>query len=380
MALSWDPFALGNVAVCLLGATLAATVYLARPDRTANRLLGLVLFFEALVNGGAAILFLSDRPATAYAAQAAIDVAFGVNAAAYLLFIGTLASPLARPVSMRPVRVLTVAAAVGLALLQIARTDEFIAGVRFGAFSGVVTIPGPWFVPVLLLPAIAVFLFGFAAAVTMWSTAPAGSAARAQGAAYAFAFGVRDVTWIVFLAPILLGGEWSATFEWLFLIGISTSLLALSYAILRYQLFEIDLKLKWTVRRGTLVAVFVAVAVAAFAVVEQWLEQYGVVAAAVAAGVMVLAIRPLERAADRLADRAMPGVVDTAEYRTVRKREVYRAAIESAIQDGVITDGERNVLATLQDQLGLAASDALALEREVLSVPGAGAGPRKGVA
>ena len=60
----------------------------------------------------------------------------------------------------------------------------------------------------------------------------------------------------------------------------------------------------------------------------------------------------------------MPRVQDTPEYRTVRKRAVYRAAVESAMQDGAVTEKERDVLATLADQLGLGAGEARAIERE----------------
>lgn len=63
----------------------------------------------------------------------------------------------------------------------------------------------------------------------------------------------------------------------------------------------------------------------------------------------------------------MPRVQDTDAYRTVRKREVYRAALESAAADGEVTDKERDVLATLQEQLGIAPTDALAMERDVLA-------------
>jgi hypothetical protein len=65
----------------------------------------------------------------------------------------------------------------------------------------------------------------------------------------------------------------------------------------------------------------------------------------------------------------MPRVHDTAEYRTVRKREVYRAATESAIRDGVVTEAERDVLATLADELGLTAGEARAIERAATAKP-----------
>ncbi|HLE97817.1 MAG TPA: hypothetical protein VI997_10640, partial [Candidatus Thermoplasmatota archaeon] len=98
-------------------------------------------------------------------------------------------------------------------------------------------------------------------------------------------------------------------------------------------------------------------------VAEQCLQRHGAVVGGVAVGLLLFAVRPIERAADRLADTAMPRVQDTDEYRTVRKREVYRAAVESALQDGIITEMERDVLATLQHELGIPAPEALRIER-----------------
>jgi len=60
----------------------------------------------------------------------------------------------------------------------------------------------------------------------------------------------------------------------------------------------------------------------------------------------------------------MPDVQDNEEYRTVRKREVYRAAVEELLADGALTEKDRNVLATLADQLGLLYKDARAMERD----------------
>lgn len=74
---------------------------------------------------------------------------------------------------------------------------------------------------------------------------------------------------------------------------------------------------------------------------------------------------PAWRLSGRFVDRVMPNVVDTEEYRTVRKREIYRAAVESAFQDGEITIRERRMLAALQGQLGLAGEDTVAIEREM---------------
>ena len=143
------------------------------------------------------------------------------------------------------------------------------------------------------------------------------------------------------------------------------AIVTFSYALLRAQLFDIDIKLKWTVRRGTVAAAFVGV----FFVVSEGAQtflsaQMGPVAGLLAAGGLVFAIAPLQRAADSLADRAMPGVVDNAEYRLVRKYEVYRAAVDSALVEGDISPKERGMLATFASELGLTPKEMHDVERE----------------
>jgi len=83
-----------------------------------------------------------------------------------------------------------------------------------------------------------------------------------------------------------------------------------------------------------------------------------------AVGLLLLVMRPLEAAAGRIANAAMPHVQDTDEYRTVRKREVYRAAVERALQDGEVSEKERDVLAALAQELGLGPKGALDVERD----------------
>jgi hypothetical protein len=75
-------------------------------------------------------------------------------------------------------------------------------------------------------------------------------------------------------------------------------------------------------------------------------------------------LRPLDRLATRVADSAMPAVQESEEYKLVRKQAVYRAAVESVLEDGEVTHKERRVLATLADELGLSAREALDLETQ----------------
>lgn len=231
----------------------------------------------------------------------------------------------------------------------------FAGGPAYGAFTIGLTVV---FLAILALFIVAVWRLRRRTTV---------AAVRAQ-AGYVLAYLVIALSFSVEARVILLRyGRlpwWELSIAYVVAAGI------LLYGILRIHLFDIDLKIKWTIRRGTVLGAFVAVFVIVTAVVEQWMQQYGVLVGGVAVGLMLLALRPLERAADRLADAAMPRVRDTSEYRTVRKREVYRAACESAMQDGIVTEKERDVLATLAEQMGLSHTEARAIERELSATSG----------
>lgn len=143
----------------------------------------------------------------------------------------------------------------------------------------------------------------------------------------------------------------------------------LLYGILRTHLFDVDLKMKWTVKQSTVAAAFIGV----FFVVSESASTFfsntglGPYLGIAAAGVLVFALAPLQRAAERVADVALPGVANTHEYLTFRKMEVYKAAVELAAEDGVITAKERRVLGSLRASLGIEGADAEALEAHILA-------------
>lgn len=152
------------------------------------------------------------------------------------------------------------------------------------------------------------------------------------------------------------------------LLGLARTagVLLLAYAILRHELFDIDLRIKWTLQRGTLLAIFLIVFFVIANVASEFLtSSYGFLTGGIAAGLLLFLISPIQRFAEGIAERAMPGVRDTDEYRRVRKQEVYRSAVEAAAADGAITEREREILSRLQDQLGLKAAEAFSIERAV---------------
>lgn len=142
--------------------------------------------------------------------------------------------------------------------------------------------------------------------------------------------------------------------------------LFVGYAILEHQLLDIDLKVKWTLRRGTLAGIFVAVFVVATQIGQNVLSaEYGLVAGGVLTGLLLFAIAPLQRLADRVANAAMPGVDATPASRSEQRLSVYRGAVSMALQDRVLSRDEERTLASLAAELGIDARAALAVREDV---------------
>lgn len=349
---------------------MAAVVFLTRPDRAQNRYLAAFFFCMGLWGSGYSLSLSVTDAQAAYAFAIAGTAQVFLFQAAYLLFIGTLPTPLVAPLRARAGRAAIIASFLALWLAAILRPRDWQAGVVPGTGTPWQFVPGPaW--AAFNTASMALVLFGVAAGVAAYRRARS-PAIRRQLRYYVIGFAVYDSVLALLLAYIVLGvplqgainyGNW---FQWVFSLNTVWLVGWLAYGILAAQLFDIDLRIKGTISRSTVAAAFVAV----FFVVTEGAKTLfeGAVGPAlglVAAGLLVFAIAPLHRFADRVGDRAMPHVQDTEEYRVVRKREVYRAAVESALQDGRITDRERDVLATLQEKLGIAATEAVRIEREV---------------
>lgn len=352
----------------ILALALCALVLVATPRRTVHLLLAGYLGAVALNSAGMAIMAAGRGAFVVYHGELYSAVGAILVAATYPLFAAaSLDVPLARPLR-RPVAraAAAVAASVAIALL-FARPREIVSGLTTDAEGVPFPVSGPSAGLLFVVVAI-VGLYTLTCAILALRRAPSGSAARRRAAWYAWAFGAHDLFVIggsLFVVAMGLGSV--ATYAWsvvIFGVGIGAALILVTIAMLREHLFDADLKLKAGLRRGSVAAVFLGAFFIVAAVAEQYLQQFGVVVGGVAVGLLLFALRPLERFAGRLADAAMPRVHDTHEYRTVRKREVYRAAVETAMEGGAITERERSVLATLAQELGLGPRDALDVERE----------------
>ena len=227
----------------------------------------------------------------------------------------------------------------------------------------------------ILLFAILTLLFGFAlvASIHAWRVSPEG-VARTRAGIFAAAFGFRDLCWgFVYFDGIfrILSGVY-ATAEDPIYIGhiyrLSTLVYVpiIAYGILRTQLFDIDLRIRWAVKQSTFAAV-VLIIVFVLSEGAEWLvsaelgDAWGLVAAVVA----LLFMKPLQAFAERVVSVLMPTVKNTAEYKDSRKLEVYEAAVAETLHDEGISDRERTLLVHLRDSLGISASEADAIERKL---------------
>jgi protein kinase-like protein len=129
-----------------------------------------------------------------------------------------------------------------------------------------------------------------------------------------------------------------------------------TYALVRHELFGIDLRIKGTIRQGTIVGAFVGVYLVSAQGAQLLLGNVAPYVGIAVAGLLGMFMGPLQRTADRIANTAMPNVSDTPGYLSIRKLEMYRSALEDALSAGGA--GAANPrLAALRAQLGLTERD-----------------------
>ncbi|MEK6976374.1 MAG: hypothetical protein AABY18_08540 [Candidatus Thermoplasmatota archaeon] len=127
----------------------------------------------------------------------------------------------------------------------------------------------------------------------------------------------------------------------------------IGYVALKDQVVGLNRKVRLGISRTALALVFLGVFFVAAQVAQTFLtDEYGYLTGGVVAGMMLFAISPLQRAAERLArvDKAGPD----------RKvADVYREAVELTLSDRMVTAREERHLAHLAERLGLAGGQAM---------------------
>lgn len=139
-----------------------------------------------------------------------------------------------------------------------------------------------------------------------------------------------------------------------------------TYALVKHRLFDAQVKLRFAVKGTTLAAFFVATFLVVGKLTESWAEQVfdqSWVVGAVAAGLLLFALTPLQRLADNMAQRALPGNGGTTH---AERAQIYREQLEIAWADGRLTAKERLLFTRLQERLGISADEARRMENGVV--------------
>lgn len=185
--------------------------------------------------------------------------------------------------------------------------------------------------------------------------------ARNVAVAYALIFGVTAISSTV---DAELG---QAT-------GRLLGVLMLGYAVLRGLIDGLDLKIRFAISRSTIAAVFIAAFFVASEAAQQFFgDRYGgPYVGIIAAGMLVFAIAPLSRAADRLALKVVPISATDPDNgpsalsgTTIRRDEDFRNALRLALRNRNINIKEEHQLFRLAETLGIGAARAFELRLEV---------------
>jgi hypothetical protein len=355
-------FALLAVAMCL---ALAIVLYRVSAPGSVARKLSLLLVVEGitLISTGYIDLFIGPigREQSWYPAwlQAEVIVhTFGDCAmlALYPPFLAAaLQTKLTRPFANKTTQIAIYAAS--------------------GALFFLVLLTPLWFGAVLLYVMLAlVFNFALVASIHAWRVANEFTRARARS--FAFAFGFRDICWgVVYTGAIVMifqgvyevvDSDASGPAYLIYASGTFFAVPLIAYGILRTHLFDIDLRIQWTIKQSTLAAAVVAIVFLISEGADRLLSQeLGNFAGLLAAAVVVFFLAPLQRLAENVASAAMPNTKNTPEYAAFRKMRVYEEALAEALQVGGISEKERALLVRLRDTLGISEADARAIEAEL---------------
>jgi hypothetical protein len=222
------------------------------------------------------------------------------------------------------------------AALQTKLTRPFAnKGMRIGiaAASGVLFFvvlftPLKFGATLLYLLLVLLFVFALVASIHAWRVATGTTRDRAR--AFVIAFGFRDVCWSFAYGTaiwwIRLGiyevvdPDASTPVYYVYALGTLFTVPLIAYGILRTHLFDIDLRIRWTIKQSTLAAAVVAAIFLLSEGADRLLSsELGNFAGLLAAALVVFFLAPLQRFAERVASVAMPNTHNTPEYAAFRR-------------------------------------------------------------
>jgi hypothetical protein len=366
---AWGLFGLVPLVVCV---AMAVFVYTTRPDRVQNRRLAVLLVTEGMITfGGPAGAAFAASDASGRVFYTVHMLGLFVVVPLILRFLATIDTPLARPLRTRTGATLPWVLAGLVLLLFVVRPTLFIRGLREPSWGGRMLDTGPLVPLAYGLPGLAL-IYSLIVALSSYRRSAPGTPARTRAGWYALAFGTNDGITIACsnIVPLIYtathGIDMRAIefmFVWSFSIAEVLFVLLMAYGILRTQLFDIDLRLAAGLRRGTIVAIVLFVFFVSAELAERFVSaEFGYVIGAVAAAVLLLVHKPVERFAEGFSRTVLPGVEASPEYVAFRKLQVYLEAVEAAYEDGQLSKEDRAILKRLQTTLGVAAKDAERLE------------------
>ena len=371
-AFYWTPWGLPGLLAGL--AAWAGAVFILRtaPDPSVRTRFAILLFLEgvlAITSSAGPVIWMGSEHLVrvGYLLHFAND---WLVLAVYLPAVAAaIDSPFLRPFRRGPALALSVLVGVGGAVAVLSSPEAFLVdlpssmprgfGSPFFPVAG-----GPQQVGWTLLTVS--YTYGLMATLVSWRQAPT-SLSRRRAGAFSVAFGARDLAFggVFLYAALFFDGNISSFFiavqlmAWALLVYVAMT----AYGIAVYHLFDIELRIKWTLERGTMAAAFIAV----FFVVSEGAatflsDRLGTLAGLLATGVLVFALAPLQRSAERLANAALPAVQDTPEYRAYRRFQIYGEALAEARSSGPVTPVGRLALERLRESLGMDEADAAELE------------------
>jgi len=249
-----------------------------------------------------------------------------------------------------------------------------VTAVSVALFFAVFATPMRFGATLLYLALALVFWFALVASIHAWHLAD--GAARTRARSFALAFGIRDICWgfvyggaiwmIWFSQYHVVDPDASSPIYIVYALGTLLAVPLIAYGILRTQLFDIDLRIRWTIKQSTLAAAVVAIIFILSEGADRLLSaELGDGIGLLAAAMVVFFLAPLQRLAERVATAAMPNTKNTPEYAAFRKMQVYEAAIAEALIEGGISKKERSLLERLRDSLDISETDAEAIELEL---------------
>lgn len=242
--------------------------------------------------------------------------------------------------------------------------------------------PGLWSTIGLLATAIGYFVASGMAAFLLWfkmRRAPTPFARRRIG--YLFRVLVYPLSAAALLVSVAIpveatrtlahSGAWGYLLWLLSAAGILILMVlppfGLGYGVLRYQVLDLNRRLTLVAGR-TLFGLLILVGLFVLAEFAQNILQnrtQSTLVGLAGAAVLMFALRPVER-------RIMHGFLASQKVlrRRQRRLDLYRAALEDALEEGPLTPGRRRLLDALSQSFELSPTEVTSLESELLVEPG----------